>query len=143
MNIATRLAKTPAASMIVTMQSEFVIQTHQGCGALHYDFMLRNGDVLVTWRIDQPAADLEIGDSMDALQIPSHRLAYLQYEGPLSGGRGRVSIADAGLYELISQTADRWVIRLSGKSVNGPFEIKRTSQQSDHWTLIRLHQSEE
>ena len=61
----------------------------------HWDFMLEHGDALATWRLlDAPAP----GRTCRAESLPNHRAAYLDYEGPVSGGRGVVARWDHGTY---------------------------------------------
>lgn len=61
----------------------------------HYDLMLERDGKLLTWAVpEQPRPGLKIA----AVKLPDHRLAYLEYEGPISGGRGEVRRIDAGEY---------------------------------------------
>ena len=48
----------------------------------HLDVMLQFGDQLETWSVEQP---LEDGSIVAAIQLADHRLAYLDYEGSISG----------------------------------------------------------
>ena len=41
---------------------------------------------------------------MDAEVLPDHRLAYLDYEGPISGDRGSVTRWDRGTYDVEHQS---------------------------------------
>lgn len=76
----------------------FVILEHDH-PELHWDFMLEAGDVLKTWRLARMPA--QAGESIPALRLGDHRLAYLDYEGPVSGNRGEVQRRAAGTYELL------------------------------------------
>ena len=82
----------------------------------HWDFMLESGAVLRTWRLSAPPAP---GQSVAAEPIGDHRKAYLDYEGPLSGGRGGVKQWDAGTFEWEEDGAERVVVRLAGEKVRG------------------------
>ena len=63
----------------------------------HWDFMLECGEALRTWALQaQPDAP----EPQLAEALADHRLAYLEYEGAVSGGRGNVTRWDAGSYEL-------------------------------------------
>ena len=74
------------------MDGRFVILVHD-YPSLHWDFLLETGDAAATWRLsDCPAS----GRIIDAERIEDHRLLYLNYEGPVSGGRGRVSRVFSG-----------------------------------------------
>ena len=56
----------------------------------HWDFMLESGGVLRTWRL---LAEPTAGGPIAAEPLGDHRIAYLDYEGPLSGDRGGSSRA--------------------------------------------------
>ena len=65
---------------------------------LHWDSMLETDGVLRTWALPaEPAKDHE----MIAEALADHRLAYLDYEGPISGDRGEVRRWDAGEWESV------------------------------------------
>lgn len=64
-----------------------------GPGA-HWDLMVEDGPVLVTFQLDGPPWTTALGRrSFD------HRPVYLEYEGPISGDRGVVAIEDRGEVE--------------------------------------------
>src|SRR3569623_1675370 len=85
---------------------------------LHWDFMLEAGETLKTWSLPQSPgefvnqADAPL-ESMQVEALADHRLAYLDYEGPISGDRGVVSRFVRGEYEIVSQ-CDDWVVELRG-----------------------------
>lgn len=64
---------------------------------LHWDFMLEHEGVLKTWRLARLPS--RAGETIAATQLGDHRAAYLDYEGPVSGGRGEVKRCAAGTYE--------------------------------------------
>jgi hypothetical protein len=75
----------------------------------HWDFMLQWGPALRTWRLaDEPRARL----STPCESLSDHRLAYLDYEGPVSGGRGVVSRVLAGDYRIVHDTAGALTVEL-------------------------------
>jgi hypothetical protein len=75
----------------------YVILTHDHPFP-HWDFMLEAEGVLRTWRLlAEPAAR----QSVPAERLADHRLAYLDYEGPVSGGRGSVARWDHGTYDTV------------------------------------------
>ncbi len=118
------------------MRSRFVIQIHTGHGPTHYDLMVRRGDALATWQFaDDPRAADRGGLACE--RIADHRLAYLDYEGPVSRGRGEVRIADAGSCELLEDGDDRWRVRFEGRELRGEFRLIR-SGQSEGWLLSEL-----
>lgn len=93
----------------------FVVLEHRWNG-VHWDFMLEHGRSLRTWAIDEP---IVAGVELPARALPDHRIAYLDYEGPISGDRGSVTRVDEGLYVPIEWTADRVRARLSGRQLVG------------------------
>ena len=61
----------------------------------HFDLMLEQESDLATWAIDQfPNA----GETVAATRLPNHRKLYLDYDGPISDGRGTVEQVMAGTY---------------------------------------------
>jgi hypothetical protein len=98
----------------------YVILRHDSPQGLHFDFMLEWGAALKTWQLSvEPRAGCET----IARPLPDHRLAYLDYEGPISGDRGRVAQWDSGEYALISESPERWQVMLRGRKLNGPLTL--------------------
>lgn len=79
--------------------------------ASHWDLMLEQAGALATWALDEPP---QPGHVVAAQRLADHRLAYLDYEGPVSGDRGSVTRWDHGQYRLVSQSDKEWVVELSG-----------------------------
>jgi len=99
----------------------FVILTHDH-PTLHWDLMLEENDSLRTWRL---ARQPDTEGLIAAEALPDHRLAYLDYEGPVSGGRGTVKQWDQGTYELVDSAEDHLVIRFRGRKLKGMAAIQR------------------
>ena len=97
------------------MRRRFVIQNHTTADGGHFDLMLEAGGALATWRLSR----LPGGEAQAAERLGDHRLAYLEYEGEISGGRGRVEIADRGSYRLLDEGDDLWRFELAGRRVRG------------------------
>ena len=74
----------------------FVILVHDW-PAWHWDFFLEAGPVLKAWRL---WAEPGYGKGIPAEPMFDHRLFYLDYEGPLSDGRGSVTRWDTGTFEI-------------------------------------------
>lgn len=102
--------------------------------------MLRHGKGLATWQLAQPPIELPVGATRPARKLPDHREAYLTFEGPVSGNRGRVNRLDDGTYELLESRDDRWEFILSGRIVSGRFELVPLPAPSieGDWILRRL-----
>lgn len=99
----------------------------------HWDLMLEAGDRLRTWRLAAPPAD-EI--TVDAEAAPDHRHAYLDYEGPVSGGRGTVVRWDAGTFTTELDEPERLVVVLAGGRYCGRVCLSCDAEGS--WTLKRM-----
>ena len=90
---------------------EFVQKSGRGT---HFDLMLEFGDSLRTWAIEHWPLPQQIPQRANRLQ--DHRLAYLEYQGPLSGARGHVVREAMGTYEILEKTDDWLVVRLNEMS---------------------------
>ena len=87
----------------------------------HWDLFLEDGPALRSWRLlSRPAA----GPVIVAEPTPAHRLVYLDYEGPVSGGRGTVTRFDAGPFEWVVDQPDGVVVRLAGRVLVGQAELR-------------------
>jgi DNA polymerase Ligase (LigD) len=112
----------------------FVILEHRWNG-VHWDFMLEAGDSLRTWAIDSP---IVVGVDLPARALGDHRLEYLTYEGPVSGGRGEVRRFDAGSFRTIEWSADRVRVELAGTQLVGEAGLYRVGSDSSDpskWNL--------
>ena len=99
----------------------------------HWDLMLQAGDVLRTWRLTEPPRP---GAAVAAEPSFDHRLVYLDYEGPISGGRGSVVRWDAGTFTADEETEGRLVLRLEGQKLRGAAVLERVA--ADGW-VFTLH----
>ena len=123
---------------MTAMSRKFVIHLHSGYGAEHYDLMLQQGAALATWQLSGCPGGLSVGSSTPARKIHDHRLAYLDYEGPVSRDRGSVARWDRGDCEVLEQDEARRRVRFHGERLRGLFELTRDDPRSDQWTLRRL-----
>jgi len=104
----------------------FALLIHDSPRGLHYDFFLEDGEVLKTWALPcLPEPGLEI--HCDALA--DHRPMYLDYEGPISDGRGTVTRWDQGTYSVELWTDNHVVVELAGAKFVGKVELRRRSGQ--------------
>jgi len=111
----------------------FVVLTHDH-PFLHWDLMLEQADSLRTWRLVRPP---DRATSIEAEALANHRVAYLDYEGPVSGGRGTVERWDVGTYETVESTDDRLVVRLAGRKLDGFATLERLGNGAA-WIFRRL-----
>lgn len=91
------------------MTGRYVVLRHDH-PEVHWDFMLEAEGVLRTWRLPSPPHAM----AMEATALPDHRLAYLDYEGPVSDGRGTVVCWDRGTYEMLTTAGEVNRARLIG-----------------------------
>lgn len=122
------------------MSTRFVILAHSGQGPIHYDLMLARGRSLATWRLPRAPGDLSPGRDVPVKKLPDHRAAYLDYEGPISGGRGRVRRVAAGMYELLETDARHWLVRLAGSP--DLLDLHHAGPDESNWTITRLEAAE-
>jgi len=109
---------------------QFALLIHDSPLGLHYDFLLEDGEVLKTWALPHlPELGLEI--LCDALA--DHRSIYLDYEGPISGGRGTVTRWDRGIYSVELWTDDAIHVELTGAKLAGRVELRRQAKSSEQW----------
>ncbi|HKQ50346.1 MAG TPA: DNA polymerase ligase N-terminal domain-containing protein [Phycisphaerae bacterium] len=112
--------------------TEFVVLRHEDREGVHYDLMIDTGAALATWKCSGPPESA--GESpIFCRQIGDHRRAYLDYEGPISGGRGEVRRHDRGHCEILNQSGDVWTVAFHGWKLNGLYELSRN--EGDVWRL--------
>lgn len=102
----------------------------------HWDLMLERDARLATWSFETLPEDwrrklgVSAPASCDAItveKLPDHRLAYLDYEGPVSGDRGTVARCDVGEYEPVEETATIVHVRLHGAKLAGQLQLRQLS----------------
>jgi DNA polymerase Ligase (LigD) len=111
---------------IISSMPRFVILRHEmplgHDRGTHFDLMLEAEGVLRTWELSEfPCPDKVI--QADAL--PDHRLAYLEYEGQVSGNRGSVRRVEEGEYEVLAESAGALLVQLAGKLLHGRLELRQ------------------
>jgi hypothetical protein len=82
-------------------------------GSWHIDWMIeleQGGGGLATFRLPRRVDDLCAGESVEALRLEDHRRAYLDYEGPVSGGRGTVRRLASGRISRFGEGAGHWLL---------------------------------
>lgn len=118
------------------MIARFVVLEHEtplgSARALHWDFMLEYGAVLRTWALPHPPV---AGQPQQAEQIADHRTAYLDYEGPVSGGRGSVTRWDAGQYQLLLESPLEMHFSLQGQKLQGRAILRRDAESDQRWNF--------
>ncbi len=99
--------------------------------ATHWDLMLESDCTLRTWALeDEPSTGVETS----AMRLADHRLAYLDYEGEVSGGRGTVTRVDQGSFAVIQEDAGSLQVALYGERLLGTVTLTR--RKFDQWRLV-------
>ena len=111
---------------------QFVILRHDSPRGVHFDFMLESGGVLKTWALPQPP---QPGLEMPCEALADHRLAYLDYEGPISGDRGSVTRWDRGTCTIERESDTEWAVNLSGEKLTGRATLHRLPNDPNGWTF--------
>jgi hypothetical protein len=120
---------------MVAMDTEFVLHKHSGYGKLHFDLMIARGERLATWQLFADPRDLQPGGEISAVRIQPHRLAYLDYEGPISGDRGRIERLDRGRCRWTQIDEATIELTFQGRDLIGPFRLQQTHRLD--WRLTR------
>ncbi len=112
----------------------FVILEHDH-PIVHWDLMLEAGEVLHAWRLALPPE--QHAGPIDATELGDHRIAYLDYEGPVSGDRGTVKRWDVGGFiEAPESTAETRILLLEGTRINGRFRLRRVDALTWHFQCL-------
>jgi hypothetical protein len=113
----------------------FVILRHEmpagDARGSHWDLMLECGESLRTWALDELPSDAA---ASNCRALADHRLAYLDYEGPISGNRGAVTRYDRGEFEIASETAERICLALRGDRLRGSLTLVRDANEPEAWS---------
>jgi len=117
--------------------SGYVILYHQqrtpSADLTHWDLMLEKDGTLRTWKIYQePEADQQL----PAKLLPDHRIAYLQYEGPISGDRGHVSQWDQGTFKgAVPADNEPFTVQLQGRIFCGTLTLQPPTANNKDWQV--------
>lgn len=120
--------------MLPDRPRRFVVQHHVLSADHHWDLMLEGDERLATWQLSVPPENCT-GGPVAAVRIADHRKVYLDYEGPVSGGRGSVSIVDSGTYRLESHSPEEWSFSMEGRILRGAFRLIRMPDEPGRWEL--------
>lgn len=107
----------------------------------HYDWMLARPEAsglesLITFRARE-RIDLELRAGMVLERLPDHRRAYLEYQGPLSGNRGRVTRIATGRARVraIDDTRLDADLRWDASGENLRVELHGATEDPRLWTV--------
>jgi hypothetical protein len=111
----------------------FAISRHEGPRGLHWDLFLETGQILRTWALPRvPEPGIEI--TCEALA--DHRVAYLDYSGPISGNRGTVALWDSGSFQMTESSDRELVLDLAGGKIRGRAVLRAVPEQSGKWRFL-------
>jgi len=100
----------------------------------HWDLMLEASGALRTWALDHaPEEPTGHATEQNAEQLPDHRLAYLDYEGPVSGDRGHVTRWDAGEFRWLVDEPEKVIAELTGNHLRGIATLIRDADDPQRW----------
>jgi hypothetical protein len=107
------------------MSQRFVIHKHTLGNETHWDLMIEQGDVLKTWRLENPPEKLA-KEKTKATPIFDHDKKFLTYQGPVNNGKGTVEIVDEGTCTVENDMK----INFDGRKLKNNF---RLVQQENNW----------
>ena len=114
------------------MGHRFVVQEHTTPEGVHWDFMIERGDVLATFRLEQPT-EAVLDHAVRVVRIFDHPLKFLTYEGPVQKGTGKVRLVDRGTCRESDEKDGLITLDLRGKILQGHFTLTRID--GPHWEL--------
>ncbi len=115
----------------------FVIQEHHA-RALHWDFRLERGGVLVSWAVPK-GLPLDPKTNHLAVHTEDHPLEYAAFAGGIPAGEyggGQVIAWDRGTYECEKWTEREVKVVLHGSRVSGRYVLFRT--RGKDWMIHRM-----
>ncbi|MCC6228949.1 MAG: hypothetical protein IT432_06965 [Phycisphaerales bacterium] len=102
-------------------------------GGWHFDWMiLLECGRLMTFRVVERPDEAH---RFAGVRLADHRVAYLDYEGEISGGRGRVTRVARGQVRLTEVNHERVVVE--GEFAGASMQWTGTRAQGDSWVFER------
>ena len=127
----------PPPSFLPTGQDDtFVLQEHHA-RALHWDFRLERGGVLVSWAVPK-GIPTDTRHNRLAVQTEDHPLEYADFAGRIPSGEyggGWVTVWDSGNYRTEKWRDDEVIVILEGEKATGRFALIRT--KANQWLMHR------
>jgi len=117
----------------------FVIQEHHAT-ALHWDFRLERGGVLVSWAVPK-GLPMDPATNHLAVHTEDHPLEYAAFEGDIPQGEyggGAVMLWDRGRYECEEWTDREVKVVLHGDRISGRYVLFKTGKRDRDWMVHRM-----
>ena len=133
----TREPVPPPGPVSQGRDDTFVVQEHHA-SALHWDFRLERGGVLVSWAVPK-GVPLDPSVNRLAVQTEDHPMSYADFEGDTTEGEygsGGVTIWDRGTYETQEWTEGKVKVVLHSSRVQGRYVLFRTGGKN--WMMHRM-----
>ena len=122
-----------------TGMNRFVIQEHHA-SHLHWDFRLELDGVLKSWAIPKKPGEIS-GKKYLAIEVEDHDVDYIDFEGEIEEGNygaGKVSIWDAGTYDLLERSENKVIFTIHGRKLKGDFCLVKFSKAGEkQWLFFR------
>ena len=93
----------------------------------------------MTFRLPERVDELVQGQQLSAQRIADHQPKYLNYEGPLSGDRGSVSLLARGLVVSLQQQAEEWQVEVMWHARPGKPRyqwLRLERREADDWVIV-------
>ena len=101
--------------MLLPMAVMALLHHERPDGSSHFDWMIQPDGPpttpLITFRIERRLDDAGL-ESFRARPLPDHRYVYLSYQGPVSGGRGKVTRLLKLPCEILERSSDTFAVRV-------------------------------
>ena len=109
-----------------TEEVRYVVLSHGGVPEPHFDLMFETdpGGMLLTWR----TLVWPITEETALVRLGEHRRDYLDYEGPLTDGRGYVNRIAGGNCTVTWTTRHDFTLRLADRNT-----LRLQHLDDDHW----------
>ena len=127
----------PAGPLLNGRGDTFVIQEHHAT-ALHWDFRLERGGVLVSWAVPK-GLPLDPRTNHLAVHTEDHPLSYAGFAGGIPAGEyggGQVTIWDRGTYQTEKWTDREVKVVLHGARVSGRYVLFPI--RGKNWMIHRM-----
>ena len=128
----------PKAEVKEGKNNIYVIQKHDA-SHLHYDLRLEMDGVLKSWAIPK-SPPTEKNVKRLAVAVEDHPIGYENFEGIIPEGQygaGKVEIWDKGTYSLEERTADKIIVNINGKKLNGRYCLVKFKGQEKNWLFFK------